>query len=255
MICLVNTPARRRQFCGRIAGIPFFGALLGSRQDLFLEKPGSGWAFYLLPGGAMTVRGSTAFLCGQPAQTEETAQFLNFLGVDTVLSSGGGPAGWREERSLCLFEMLPGVGGLTPRNQPQGLLAADPPGMTEIAAFLFADDPLQREAFYCDACTAVAHGMGRARLYCLPDGTPAATIGCYADWGGEAYLSAGQTAVTLRGRGVGGWMITKLAGEYLAVGRHVTLLCEKSLEPFYKGLGFARAGTVRRFTRRKASQS
>ena len=50
MIQSVTTPAQWAEFLRRIAGKPYFEAVLGTHLALFGAHPASGWVFYLLPG-------------------------------------------------------------------------------------------------------------------------------------------------------------------------------------------------------------
>ena len=89
MITSATTPAQQAEFARRIAGKPYFAAVMGTALTLFGQKPGSGWSFYLLPGGALALRGGTATLCGAlpDADTaEELQSFLQFVCTDRVLT-------------------------------------------------------------------------------------------------------------------------------------------------------------------------
>ena len=96
MITSATTPAQQAEFARRIAGKPYFAAVMGTALTLFGQKPGSGWSFYLLPGGALALRGGTATLCGAlpDADTaEELQSFLQFVCTDRVLTEQPLPFG------------------------------------------------------------------------------------------------------------------------------------------------------------------
>ncbi|WP_308000532.1 hypothetical protein, partial [uncultured Gemmiger sp.] len=110
MITSATTPAQQAEFARHIAGKPYFAAVMGTALTLFGQKPGSGWSFYLLPGGALALRGGTATLCGAlpDADTaEELQSFLQFVRTDRVLTEQPLPFG-TEAPPLTLWRLPKG---------------------------------------------------------------------------------------------------------------------------------------------------
>lgn len=250
MITAVTNPQQAAEFGRRIAQKPYFDAAMGTSLALFGGKPGSGWLFYLLPGNAaLAARGGTANICGTlPDDAGESmgelADFLQFLGIDCAICEQMPPAGWREEKILHRFT-LPAHTRLCLPPAPelaQGLTLARTPRLGPVAALLFPEDKEEREQFYSNACTAIAHGYGRCLALQRRDGAVVSTVGCYAVSAAEAYLSAGETAEAWRGQGLGGWLIATMANEQADAGRDATFLCEKNRCRFYQRLGFTPSG-------------
>ena len=111
MIQSVTTPAQWAEFLRRIAGKPYFEAVLGTHLALFGAHPASGWVFYLLPGTAvLELRGGSGVLCGvlpggEEGETarEELSGFLRFLHADTLRTEQPlALDGWRPAAPLTL---------------------------------------------------------------------------------------------------------------------------------------------------------
>ncbi len=255
MIQSVNSPAYRAEFARRIRNKPYFEATMGTHCMLFEAHPASGWSFYLLPGrAALALRGGTATLCGHlPAgeageeAAEELQGFLRFLRVDRLLSESQTLAGWRPAASVLLWELPRGAALPLPAAPPAELQYSEQPSMLPVSRLVFSDSEAEQEQFYSLACTAIAHGIGCCRVL-LDHGTPVCTVGCYERSDSEAYMSAGVTAPTWRGRGLAGWLIVRLANE-LAAERRVCFASAEALRPFYTHLGFRQSGTIQQFTR------
>ena len=246
MIRAVETQADADEFCRRIAGKPFFAPAMGNHLALFWGNHGSTEGFYLLPGNAaLQTRGRSATLCGalpDPGTVEELTAFFRFTGVERVTCEQPVPHGWPLRRTLHHFGLAAGEQLPLPPTPPPiagGRITLDrAPAMTAVSEQLFPDEQAEQARFYSVACTAIAHGIGRC--YALRDagGGIVTSVGCYDRWGGEAYMSAGETIAALRGQGLGGWLIVRLANELAAAGDRVSFLCEESRLHFYRRLGF-----------------
>lgn len=255
MIQAVTTSAQRAAFSNRIAGKPYFAATMGTHCALFGAHPATGWRFYLLPGtAALALRGGTATLCGQLPEGEAGAEaaeelqgFLQFLGVDRLLSEEGNPAGWQAAPPLYLFTLARRHRLPLPPEPPCGLRLDCHPAMQPVSRLVFPDREDEGDQFYAEACTALAHGLGQC-LALLDGETPVCTVGSYACSDEEAYMAAGVTAPAWRGRGLAGWLIPALANR-LAVEKNVCFACAPELVPFYTRLGFTRCGEIQQFIR------
>ena len=93
MISAVTTPTQKAAFLSAIRGRPYFHALLGRDLALWADNPGAPTRLFVLPGGALTISGRSAQLCGVPEDEEELAAFLRFAGVERVTCSDPMP-GW-----------------------------------------------------------------------------------------------------------------------------------------------------------------
>lgn len=256
MIQAVTTPDHRKEFTRRIAGKPYFASTMGTRCALFGPHPASGWQFYLLPGtGALTLRGGTATLCGDlPAgeageeAREELQGFLQFLGVDRLLSETLVPDGWQPAESLLLWKLPRGKTLPLPPAPPAEFRLEKHPSMLPVSRLVFPDSEPEQEQFYSTACTALAHGIGTCRALIYGE-TPVCTVGCYEQSEEEAYLSAGVTAPDWQGRGLAGWLIVHLANE-LSGARTVRFTCVPALRSFYTRLGFTPCGKIQQFIRK-----
>ena len=255
MITSATTPAQQAEFARRIAGKPYFAAVMGTALTLFGQKPGSGWSFYLLPGGALALRGGTATLCGElPAgqageeAAEELQGFLHFLRVNRLLSEQQALDGWQQAEPLLLWELPKEKTLPLPPAPPAELVFTDHPSMMPVSRLVFPDSEAEQEEFYSLACTSITHGVGCCRAL-LGHGTPVCTVGCYEQSDGEAYMAAGVTAPEWRGRGLAGWLIVGLANA-LATERAVRFASVPALQVFYRHLGFVQAGTIQQTTRK-----
>lgn len=254
MIQAVTTPAGQAEFARRLAGKPYFEAVMGTPRALFGNCPASGWRFYLLPGcAALSLRGGTATLCGAlpggPAgeeAAEELQGFLHFLGVDRLLCETMPLTVWKPQPALPLWELARGRQLPLPAAPDTALTLEEHPAMLPVSRLVFADSEAEQEEFYSMACTAIAHGVGACHAL-LYRGQPVCTVGSYARSDSEAYMAAGVTAPDWRGRGLAGWLIVRLANR-LAQERTVRFASEPSLTDFYRRLGFARVGFIENYT-------
>ena len=135
MIAAVSTPAQKAAFLSAIRGRPYFHALLGRDLALWADNPGAPTKLFVLPGGALTISGRSAQLCGVPEDGEELAAFLRFAGVERVTCSDPMP-GWMQRQTLFLYALAPGE-RLSVGKPPEGLLWRDDPSVMEIARRLF----------------------------------------------------------------------------------------------------------------------
>lgn len=240
MIAAVGTPAQKRQFQRCIAAWPGMRAQMARDLLLWAENPGAPVRLFLLPGGALTVSGGNAMLCGRPATPDdwqELAGFLHFVGVERLRSAAPAPAGWPVETPVYCYGLA--AGRQLPAGEPPAGLALDrQPPVGQVADFLFGQDAAQRDGFYSETCSALARGMAQPWALRNGAGQIVSTVGVYARIGGEAYLAMGQTAPQLRGQGIGGWLIPALANALAAQGDEVTFLCKPKRGPFYTRLGF-----------------
>ena len=85
------------------------------------------------------------------------------------------------------------------------------------------------------------------RLGALQGETLACTVGAYALANGQAYMACGETAEPLRGRGIGGRLIVRLANELSAEGFRPVFLCAPERVHFYTRLGFEKLGEYARY--------
>ena len=225
MIAAVSTPSQKAAFLSAIRGRPYFHALLGRDLALWADNPGAPTKLFVLPGGALTISGRSAQLCGVPEDGEELAAFLRLAGVERVTCSDPMP-GWMQRQTLFLYALAPGE-RLSVGKPPEGLLGRDDPSVMEIARRLFPEDAARAEAFYSETCTALAHGYARVAALYDASGRQVSTVGAYAMTDAEAYLAMGETAAELRGRGIGGWLIAEFANRLSAEGWRVAFLCEQ----------------------------
>lgn len=248
MIAAVRTAADRAEFCRRVAGRPYFAAVMGTHLTLYAEKPGSGWQFYLLPGrAALALRGGSATLCGELPKgdaLEELAGFLRFLCVDRLVADRAWPM--LGAAAPLLLWKLPKGSALPPRPDPTaaypGLTLDTAPQMQPVSRLVFADSEAEQESFYSAACTALAHGYGVCHALTL-DGAPVCTVGSYERSESECYMAAGVTAPQWRGRGLAGYLIVDLANR-LAAEQDVTFTSAPHLWDFYTQLGFLQNGQL-----------
>lgn len=253
MIQAVTTPAQRAEYLRRLAGKPYFEAVLGTHLRLFGQHPASGWAFYLLPGTAvLELRGGSAVLCGTlpggeagEDAREELGGFLRFLHADTLRTETPlALAGWHPAAPLTLWELPKGRTLPMPPAPPAAYTQVANPSMLPVSRLVFADN--EADEFYSMACTALAHGVGGCRALLL-DGRPVCTVGCYEESDTESYMAAGVTAPDQRGRGLARYLIVRLANE-LAAARTVRFACFPELCGFYAALGFIQNGKIYYYT-------
>lgn len=111
---------------------------------------------------------------------------------------------------------------------------------------LFPDRPTRRDDFYSELCSKRARG--RAVVWALEQGGElACTVGAYAIGTEQAYMACGETAEPLRGRGIGGRLIVRLANTLSAQGLQPLFLCSPERVHFYTRLGFEKLGEYARY--------
>ena len=243
MIRAVASAADKQQFAKAVCGKPYFQALLGRDLALWADNPGAPVKLFVLSGAALAVSGCSAQLCGKPQNWEETVCFLRFAGVARLTTDqpSTGPARLPLRRALHLYRLSAGQ-SLPTGPAPEGLTLRSAPPVMEIAQRLFAGEPERVDAFYSEACTALAHGYAAVRALYDGQGRMVSTVGAYAMANAEAYMAMGETVEELRGQGIGGWLIPTFANELAAQGWQVTFLCEEKRRHFYDGLGFSCVG-------------
>ena len=78
-------------------------------------------------------------------------------------------------------------------------------------------------------------------------GSIACTVGAYAMADGQAYMACGETVEPLRGKGIGGRLIVRLANSLSAQGLRPLWLCSPERVSFYTRLGFTKLGEYARY--------
>ena len=249
MIAQVRTPRQKQRFCNACRGRPCLGVTMPLALKLFgKSQPGR---FFAGPTLALDVGGSTAWLAGH-ANPDELAGFLGFCGCRAVVLDENRcppPTGWKRAETLSVFGLAPG------RQLPEpavdralwASLAFDPePPAGPVADSLFADRPGRRDDFYSELCTKRARGL--ARVWALwQEKKIVCTVGAYALGDGQAYMACGETAEPLRGQGIGGKLIVRLANELSAGGWKPVFLCGPERVHFYTRLGFEKIGEYARY--------
>lgn len=250
MIAQVTTPRQRRRYRNACRGKLCLGATMPLALQLFgRSQPGR---FFAGPTLALDVGGSTAFLAGH-ANPEELAGFLTFCGCSGVVldeAEGPAPAGWVRARTHTVFGLAPGESLPLPAVEQalwDTLRWEECPPAGSVAEALFGDrSRSKREDFYSELCTKRARGL--ARVWALYQGERlVCTVGAYALWDGQAYMACGQTDPALRGRGIGGRLIVRMANALAAQGWQPVFLCSPERVAFYTRLGFARLGEYARY--------
>lgn len=248
MIAQVTTPRQKRRFLNACQGKLCLGATMPLSLELF-GKSQSGW-FFAGPTLAVELSGETAWVAGH-ANPEELASFLDFCGCQTVVLDEAEcppPTGWTRARELSVFRLTPGRLLPEPAVEEelwQSLTLDEEPAAFPVAEFLFPDRPARRESFYSQLCTK--RSRGRARVWTLRrEGKIVCTVGTYALANGQGYMACGETEEALRGRGIGGKIIVRMANMLSAEGDQPVLLCGPERVRFYTRLGFEQqAGYVR----------
>ena len=111
---------------------------------------------------------------------------------------------------------------------------------------LFPDRPTRQDDFYSELCSKRARG--RAVVWALEQGGElACTVGAYAIGTEQAYMACGETAEPLRGCGIGGRLIVRLANTLSAQGLQPLFLCSPERVHFYTRLGFEKLGEYARY--------
>ena len=249
MIAQVNTKERRARFANACRGKPVLGATLP--LDLALFGKSQPWRFYAGPTLALELSGSMAWLAGH-ANPEELASFLAFCGCENAILDEAEcppPNGWQKAEMLTVFGLAPGRTLPLPAADEAlwGQLAFDrePPAMA-VARALYPADTARQEDFYSELCSK--RTRGKALVWALQQGSEmVCTVGAYALANGQAYMACGQTARPLRGKGIGGRLIVRMANELATEGYRPVFLCSPERVHFYTRLGFAKLGEYAKY--------
>lgn len=246
MIAQLTDESRYARFLEACQGKPYFGCMLPLHVKLFSKsQPGR---FFAGPGLAMELTGTKADLTGV-CDPEELASFLRLCGVTSLMTDGPAPTGWELDRMHHLFALEAGAALPLPAADEAlwaSLTLDRTPRPGAVADRLFPSRPQRRDDFYSELCTKLNHGV--ARVWALErDKGIVCTVGAYALHAGEAYMACGETAESLRGRGIGGRLIVSMANELAAGGWRVTFLCADERVRFYTRLGFTEHGTLARY--------
>ena len=249
MIAQVNTKERRARFANACRGKPVLGATLP--LDLALFGKSQPWRFYAGPTLALELSGSTAWLAGH-ANPEELASFLAFCGCENAILDEAEcppPNGWQKAEMLTVFGLAPGRTLPLPAAEEalweQLAFDREPPALT-VARALYPADTARQEDFYSELCSK--RTRGKALVWALQQGSEmVCTVGAYALADGQAYMACGQTARPLRGKGIGGRLIVRMANELAAEGYRPVFLCSPERVPFYTRLGFAKLGEYAKY--------
>ena len=152
-------------------------------------------------------------------------------------------------KTLSVFGLAPGKQlPLPPADEAlwQSLTFDPEPPAGAVADVLFPDRPARRDDFYSELCTK--RNRGKAVVWALEQqGRIACTVGAYAMANGQAYMACGETVEPLRGKGIGGRLIVRLANSLSAQGLWPLWLCSPERVPFYTRLGFAKLGEYARY--------
>lgn len=249
MIAQVKTSRQRQRFFNACREKLCLGATMPLALSLFgKSQPGR---FFAGPTLALDVGGSTAWLAGH-ANPDELAGFLNFCGCEAVVLDEAGcppPTGWKRAKTLSVFGLPPGRQLPLPEADAalwQSLEKNTEPAAGKTAEMLFPDRPGRRDDFYSELCSKRSRGL--ARVWTLErEGEIVCTVGAYALADGQAYMACGETAEALRGRGIGGRLIVRLANTLSAQGLQPLFLCSPERVHFYTRLGFEKLGEYARY--------
>ena len=249
MIAQVKTLRQKQRFLRACRGKRCLGVTMPQALELFgKSQPGR---FFAGPTLALDIGGSTAWMAGH-ANPDELASFLNFCGCKAVVldeKECPPPTSWNRAYTLFVFGLAPG------RQLPEPAvdetlwtsLTFDPvPPAGLVARMLFPDRPARRGDFYSELCTKRARG--KAIVWALKQGsTIACTVGAYAIGREQAYMACGETVEPLRGNGIGGRLIVRLANTLSAQGLQPLFLCAPERVHFYTRLGFEKLGEYARY--------
>ena len=249
MIAQVKDAKRRTRFANACRGLPVLDALLP--LDCVLFRKSQPWRFYAGPTLALELSGSTAWLAGH-ANPAELAGFLSFCGCESAILDETvcpPPDGWHRAETLTVFG-LPQAGPLPLPAVDEALwaqlsLCREAPA-ARVAEALYPADLTRQADFYSELCTK--RSRGRAAAWTLEQGGElACTVGAYAIGTEQAYMACGETAEPLRGRGIGGRLIVRLANTLSAQGLQPLFLCSPERVHFYTRLGFEKLGEYARY--------
>ena len=249
MIAQVDTKRRRARFANACRGRWVLGAVLP--LDLALFGKSQPWRFYAGPTLALELSGSMAWLAGH-ANPEELASFLAFCGCENAILDEAEcppPNGWQKAEMLTVFGLAPGRTLPLPAADEalweQLAFDREPPALT-VARALYPEDTAKQEDFYSELCSKRARG--KALAWTLQRGSETVcTVGAYALANGQAYMACGQTARPLRGKGIGGRLIVRMANELATEGYRPVFLCSPERVHFYTRLGFAKLGEYAKY--------
>lgn len=249
MIAQVNTKERRARFANACRGKPVLGATLP--LDLALFGKSQPWRFYAGPTLALELSGSMAWLAGH-ANPEELASFLAFCGCENAILDEAEclpPVGWHKAETLTVFGLAPGktlpLPAADEARWAQLAFDREPPALT-VARALYPEDTAKQEDFYSELCTK--RTRGKALVWALRQGSETiCTVGAYAFANRQAYMACGQTARPLRGKGIGGRLIVRMANELAAEGYRPVFLCSPERVHFYTRLGFTKLGEYAKY--------
>lgn len=255
MILAVAAPLQQKCFLATLAahGGPT-ACTMGASFEAFGRKPASGWGFYINGEGeaafSLAVRGTTAYLLGQP-DTEELALFLRLQGVNALQCEVPLPS-WPLAKQAIYF-YLPAFEQLPALPPVEGFCLNRQPSIMQVVTFLNRGGQISRQGegaldgFYGQACAKCNRGL--AKIWAVEQqGTVVATAGAYSIHGGWAYLAAVETEGSHRRKGLGRWLTVSLANHLTGQGHNVTLLCEEKNIGFYTAMGFVKKGAVLRYT-------
>ena len=249
MIAQVRTLRQKQRFLRACRGKLCLGVTMPLALELFgKSQPGR---FFAGPTLALDVGGSTAWLAGH-ANPDELASFLQFCGCKAVVLDEAEclpPTGWTRAKTHSAFGLAPGQQLPEPAVDEAlwDTLTFDPePPAGPVAQMLFPDRPARRDDFYSELCTK--RTRGKAMVWALKQESEiVCTVGAYAVGREQAYMACGETAEPLRGRGVGGRLIIRLANTLSAQGLQPLFLCSPERLSFYTRLGFEKLGEYARY--------
>lgn len=249
MIAQVTNECQKRRFLNACRGKLCFAAKMPLSLELF-GKSQYGW-FFAGPTLAVELSGSTAWMAGH-ANPDELASFLDFCDCHAMVldeKEGSPPTGWKRAKTHSVFGLMPGQQlPLPPVEETlwQSLTLDEEPPAYPVAEFLFPDRPTRRDDFYSELCTK--RSRNKARVWTLNrDEKLICTVGAYAIANGQAYMACGETEESLRGKGIGGRLIVRMANELSAEGYQPVFLCSPERVHFYTKLGFAKLGEYARY--------
>ena len=249
MIAQVTNERQKRRFLNACRGKLCFAAKMPASLEAF-GKSQSGW-FFAGPTLAVELSGSTAWVAGH-ANPDELASFLAFCGCSAAVlddAEGPPPTGWVRVKTHSVFGLQPGPQLPLPSADEtlwQSLTLEETPPAYPVAEFLFPDRPARRDDFYSELCTK--RSRNKAQVWTLNRaGEIVCTVGAYAIANGQAYMACGETVGSLRGRGIGGRLIVRMANALSAEGYQPVFLCSPERVHFYTRLGFAKLGEYARY--------